>query len=350
MSLGRLSMLPLAAALLAAGPWLAPQGWQAFRHVVVAHDPVALTTLRLDALPAERLRAGLAAALAEQNFDLAESFVVLADARGVTLPEDQRARVRAGPPLATQAADAWSGFVHGRGDSTAALAGAVAADLVGYGDVRDLAAEGEAWATAARPVDPTTVALAAVGLTLTGAMVATAGSASPAKLGLATLKIARRSGRLSARLGGELAAVARGALDADGARAVLAAARAGDAAAARAGLAGVLKPQGVALVTRTATEFGTVAKTLGPRGTLAALQLADSTRDVSRLSKLAAGFGRGTYAALALLGTAALTLGSAALTLSGWLLAGLVWLLATLRVLARLVAWVLPPWRRARRA
>lgn len=83
------------------------------------------------------------------------------------------------------------GALTGRGGSTEALVGAVVADLLVFGDVRDLTLEGGK-ALRGEPVDEVLVLLSTAGLALTVVPVADAG--------VALLKAARRAGAMSARL------------------------------------------------------------------------------------------------------------------------------------------------------
>lgn len=88
------------------------------------------------------------------------------------------------------AAGAWLGG----GDSTPALVGAVASDLLVFGDVRDLAIQ-SARGLRGRDVDPVITTLSVAGILLTAWPAADGGTA--------VLKAARRSGALSARLAGD---------------------------------------------------------------------------------------------------------------------------------------------------
>lgn len=102
---------------------------------------------------------------------------------------------------------ALTGAWTGEGDTPAALGGAIGADLLVFGDVRDLVIQGHrAWR--GQPTDPLLIALSTAGIVLTVTPVA--------DLGMAVLKFARRSGALSARVGGQLLEMARGAVRSGG--------------------------------------------------------------------------------------------------------------------------------------
>ena len=110
------------------------------------------------------------------------------------------------------AGDAWGGFVSGNAESEPALAGALAADLSGFGDMRDLYSRAAIYVTGAE-VDTTTVALAAVGITLTVATVFSLGATLPEKAGVSLVKVVNRIGRLSRPLRRQVIRLAREAVD-----------------------------------------------------------------------------------------------------------------------------------------
>lgn len=97
------------------------------------------------------------------------------------------------------AAGAWQGG----GDSAPALLGALTADLLVFGDVRDLAIQ-SARGLRGQEIDPVITTLSAAGILLTAWPAADGGTA--------VLKAARRSGALSARLAGDTLRAGRRAL------------------------------------------------------------------------------------------------------------------------------------------
>ena len=97
------------------------------------------------------------------------SFLALAEARGLPVDPARRARAEALAQgrVARAARDfaAGAGSGHRRGDG-AGLAGSLAADVTGLGDLRDLLREGGRYARA-EPYDPLLLGMALVGLPLT---------------------------------------------------------------------------------------------------------------------------------------------------------------------------------------
>lgn len=95
------------------------------------------------------------------------------------------------------------GLVYGSGQNAWSLGAAVASDLFVFGDVRDLSVQGYR-AVVHEPVDPWVAGLSALGLALT--------LAPPADAGAALLKVARKSGSLSADMTHGLVRLGRRAL------------------------------------------------------------------------------------------------------------------------------------------
>lgn len=88
------------------------------------------------------------------------------------------------------------GFVTGKGDSNAGLAGAVTSDLTVIGDLRDIAAEG-AKMLAGQEYSELILGLSVVGVGVTAATIATGGGGIVAKAGISLVKAAKRAGRMT---------------------------------------------------------------------------------------------------------------------------------------------------------
>ncbi|MEN3235223.1 MULTISPECIES: hypothetical protein [Methylobacterium] len=318
-----------AAGLAAAAPVLLPAADRAWHLRAAADDPEALSALRLPGIAdAERIGAGLDAAVAAGDDDLARSFLTLAEARGVPVSPERRARVEA---LAADAprralAEAATGFVSGEGAGPAGLAGAVAGDLVGYGDLRDLWREGGRLSRG-ESYDPLLLGLAAAGLALTGATVLSLGSSVPVHAGTTTLKLAARTGKLSRPLAARLTRAAAASVDREALGLAAAAAGRLDLTALRRGTVGVLRPGPFREIRAVGEQSARIQARLGTRGTLQALSVAENADDLRRVARLSEGMGGRTRAVLALLGRGALVLGSGLLAVLQGLWLGLAWFL-----------------------
>lgn len=194
----RWAWIGMTIAVLALGLAVLPRGTEALRLLAGPRDEAAVAEFSLSARrPADYVRE-INSAIVAKDEDLAASLLALADERGVALPPSTRQAVEAAEAEASarMASDAWKGFVSGEAPNEAALAGAVASDLTGIGDVRDLYLQAENYLTG-KEVDPLLAGLSAVGLGVTAATFASGGLALPARSGLSTLKAVKRAGKLS---------------------------------------------------------------------------------------------------------------------------------------------------------
>jgi hypothetical protein len=313
-------------------------------------DPVAIAAFHLDHRPADAYADAIAVALApvagraHDDVALAASLIALAEQRQIAIAPAQRAAVEAAvqSSLSEQARGVWQGFLTGSVETEAELAGAIAADLTGAGDVRDLAAGAFAF-TRGEPVDAVGVTLAAVGLGLTGATVASLGAASPARVGASVLKALYRAQRLPAPL---LRQVTRLADEAAGSipwRDIGQAAVRLDASAIRVAATGTMASKPVRSLTILADDLGALGSSVGLRGTTRVLARSDDIADVTRAARVARHHGRSALGVLALIGSSALTLGGIMATLAGWLIAAGVWIavasVTAVRLVIRTARW-----------
>lgn len=306
-------------AMLALGALVLAPGMEAMRLIAGPRDEAAAVDYALARKSAADYRTAIGEALADEDEDLAASLVSLAGSRGVAIPEALRDRVAAAEAEAFKrlGADAWNGFLTGEAGNEAALAGAVAGDLTGLGDVRDLYRQAERFVWG-EEVDPLLAGLSAVGLGVTVATYASAGTALPARAGLSTLKAVKRAGKLSPKLARELTVLAANALDKRTVK----------------GLATSLEGVGA--------DIATIGSKAGYRASLTALATAESAKDLSAMAKLSARFGKATRGVLAL-AAGALAVASVMTSATLWAVSLLVWLAATGLAVTRLT-WRLGRW------
>ncbi len=289
----RISVLLLLFATLGAGAALVvPQAGQALLLRLAADAPEKLADLRLaEAFDVGAAAREIAAALAADDIELTESFVALAEQRGIGLPEDLRARITAAHSARQEVARAASrfgrGLVTGEADNMAGLAGAATGDLLVFGDLRDLAREGSRWASG-EEADKLMMGLAAVGLMVTAGTYASVGEAAPLRAGVSLFKVARRAGKVGFSLAADFDRALRAG---EGGRVALAVA-----------------------------DMGRIEAKAGARTALEGLRHADELSDLSRVSRLAEAKGRSSLAVLKTLGRGALVLGAGAVTAALWVL------------------------------
>lgn len=347
------SMLAAAAALGAAAPLVLQPARETAAQVAARGDAVAETDLALDrTLDAPRVARELDAAIAAGDADLAHAFVDLAAARGLPVAPDAREK------LADLDADSGGralrdfgdGFASGRNDSGAALAGAIAADVSGYGDLRDLYGEGQK-AVRGEPVDDLTVALATVGLGLSVVTWTSLGAALPARGGVSLLKGAEKAGRLSKPLAAALGATAARALDREALAATASAAGRLDFTAARASAGAILRPTAVAGFRALGEDTATLTAKTGVRGTAEVLAVAEDGGQLGRAAAIATAKGSTSRAIFKVLGRGALVAAEISLTAASWAFAFVGWLFGLALFCRRLGTSIgRMIWRRDRRS
>lgn len=333
-------------ALAALGLFALPQGLAATRYLTGPRDDAATADYALTRRTPADYSAAAEQALAAKDEDLAASLAQLASARGVALPEDLTRRIADAQEEASNrvAEDAWNGFLSGEAPNEAALAGAVAADLTGIGDLRDL--YGQAWRYLNNEeIDPLVIGLATVGLGLTAATVATLGATVPEKAGISTLKAVKRAGRLSPLLARQVGVVAADALNTQALRLAGTSLARFDLAAARGASARLLKPQAVATLKGLGSDVATIGGNAGYRTTVAALGTAKSAEEMGVIARISNRFGKATRAVLVLGGTA-FTAASLLGTATAWSLSLLLWVMglgfAATKLGHRIGRWIWP--------
>src|SRR4051812_10668370 len=142
-------------------------------------------------------------ALAENDSDLAGSFLELARDRDIPVSEELSKRVSeavAAENSSSHFAHGFaSGLVTGNAEDVASISGTVAGDLFVFGDIRDVVREGKHLAFG-EETDRLVLGLASAGIAVTAATYLTAGSATPVRAGLSIVKGARKAGRMSSGL------------------------------------------------------------------------------------------------------------------------------------------------------
>lgn len=314
-----LAFLALFLALAGFTPWLIPVAKQGARLVAARDDPAAIADLGLADFTAEAAQRAITAALGDDDAALAASYVELADARHIPLPSEIRAKVAVANSAAAQtlrsARDFGLGFVTGEPNDLAGLAGAAASDLMVWGDIRDAGREGLKLARG-EDADELILGLSAVGLAVTAGTYATVGASLPVRVGISLVKVAKRTGRLSAALARSLTRAVRESVDFAAVRRLAASPGAVDGAA----LKGVVRPVRLAGLTRMLDDAARIQAKAGTRAALEGLKVAEGGRDLSRVARLADAKGGQTLAILKTLGRGAIVITGALFHLIWWVL------------------------------
>ena len=315
---------------VAVGAVILPKAWQSWEQLHAAHDPVVQTQAGLRvALTPQRLRTELESALDADDVDMASSFIELAQQEHMDVPKDLLERY-AGETSTLSGIKrfAWNGFIKGEGTGATEMSGAIASDFLVVGDLRDLVTE------ASKPSpDQIVLGLAAAGLGVTALTWMTDGGASPARIGVSTIKTAARAGRLSSSLATYLAAIVRKAVNVPAlTEDAVAAVRRLDLDGARTVARKAIKVEELDELISLGKDVALIKGAAGVRGAQETLAVARTSGDIERVAQLAKTRKGATGAVLKILGIGVVTLGialNAAIALAGWVAAGIgyLWML-----------------------
>ena len=325
------------AVLIVAGWLVTPRTLDAWAWVSAKDDPAALTELGLKAtLTSARLQSELDAAIGADDIDLAASLTTLADQQGMEVPASLRERYAATATTSAElvkrgAHDFYRGVVEGDATGGLGLAGVIASDLTGIGDVRDLVREGKKISRGDEP-DHLVLGLSVVGLAVTGATIASVGVALPARAGVSSMRVAAKTGRFSKALAANVGRLMHDAIDTKAVTTAATAAARLDLVAARSAARDAVRPAAFAHLRDVAADISLIGRRAGVRGAQEALAITHDTAEVRRVARLAETRGVSTRAVLKILGRGALVLTTAGLTLFGWIVAGVgyAWLVLTI--------------------
>ncbi len=269
-----------------------------------------LVKMLQEAAPRERLEAEITAALDRDAPEQAEEYIEVADLIGAPIDPALRARWgeetsgwRAAARTTRRAA---KGFVTGEGEDPVGVAAALASDLTVVGDVRDLAGQASRMLKG-EAVDELTLGLSLAGVAMTAGTVVTAGGALPAKAGISLAKLARKTGKLTARFQAELGRMVAKSVDLPAFRQAVRDIpwyRADELAAAGRRHAATVNTTEVGKVL---SSVGAISRGTSPARALAVLRHIDDVKDVQRAERAATLLGKPVSGALLLTGKKVLT-------------------------------------------
>jgi len=313
-----------------------PHAREAGAILVAQDDPVELSDAQLNsALRNTRniVAQQIEEALAAHDSGLAESFVELAKAKNVPLPDELLQRVSEAvreESSASHFAKRFAiGLVTGNADDAGSLSGTVAGDLFVFGDVRDVVRESK-HLVMGEDTDRLVLGLATAGLAVTAATYVSVGGVAPIRAGLTLVKDARKVGRLGEGLTEWAGRSVRETIDTPMLQNAVASStmtRPGQTVGA---IAAAFRAEKAGALVRLAKDVGRVSEKAGTRGALDTLKIAEGPEDVARAAQLAEKSGGKTRAILKLLGRGALLLAAGAFDLSLWLFGALFALLSLL--------------------
>jgi hypothetical protein len=259
------------------------------------------------ATPGDTLDRLAARSLADGDVSGALQYASLAETLGKPLsPETRQALEEAQGTWATflrNAGDFAGAYVTGHADSAAGLAGAVVSDLTVVGDVRDIVSEGGK-AAMGEEYSRFLLTLAAIGLAAEGATIATGGTSLLVQAAISVLKVAKRTGNLTAEFTNRLVrladAAARGPVE------VASVPRAGRTAVDDVAAAPLTRAAARAELRTTLGAIGAAADNAGPANTVRLLRTVRTTEDARELATFTSRFGPNSRAVAELTGKTSL--------------------------------------------
>ena len=322
-----LMRISLASSLVLSGYGILPRAIEAISIFGFHNDPVKMLLYRLSDLDKAAYEKEIDGALAKDDPELARSLADLARDRGIPIGKDKLQHIAEAEEfsITRTAGQLWSGAVTGEAASPTAFAGALASDLTVIGDVRDLAQQGMLYPDQ----DNLTVALAATGIVMTGALAVSGGTSVAGKVGISAIKAAKKMGRLSKGLERQLIRLTADAVDSKALRALTRDLGNWNFAAALDSTKRLIKPRVINELTETGDSVRRVFVKQGYRGTLQVLESAETTGDIRQLTRVSERLGGKFRGALLLKRGARLTLDLAEFFISIvlWLVSAGLWLL-----------------------
>jgi hypothetical protein len=306
-----------------------PHAHEAGSILAAQDDPAALSELQLNSALRNNqavIADNIEAALAAHDAGLASSFVDLARAKNISLPDELSRRVSdavaeesSSSHFATRFA---SGLVTGNADDAGSLSGTVAGDLFVFGDIRDVVREGKHLAMG-EDTDRLVLGLATAGLAVTAATYVSIGGVAPVRAGLTLVKDARKVGRLGEGLTEWAGRSARDLVDTPMLQEAVASGSVMHPGQTVSAIRAAFHAEKAGALVRLAKDVGRVGEKAGARGALDTLRIAEGPEDVARAARLAESKGGQTRAILKILGRGALLLAAGAFDLSLWVFGAL---------------------------
>jgi len=325
--LKKLISLGMIASLAISGYAILPRVLEAAAIFGFRHDPTRVILHRLSDLDKPAFEKEIGVALEKDDPELARSLADLAGDRGMTIDQATLARIASAEEFSITRATGqlFHGAVTGEADSPTAFAGALASDLTVVGDVMDLTQQ----AIAYPQQDNLTVALAATGIVLTGALAFSGGTSAAGKVGISAIKAARKMKRLSKGLERALVRLTADAVDTRVLKSVTRDIGSWKFTSAFNGTKRLIKPRVIDELTQTGDAVRHVFTGQGYRGTLQVLESADDTSDIRKLRRVSDDLGPKFRGALHLKRGGKLTLRVAEIlfTFLWWIISAVGWLL-----------------------
>lgn len=273
-------------------------------HWKYEEAPADIHEMMITTISAKRLHAEINTAIDEGRFDDARNYISMSREHGYSLYYDKyEQRLLAedtnGRRIKDNVGNFVDGFVTGKGNTGAGVAGAISADFTVVGDVRDLHNEYKNYQKK-EPVDEVVATLSGVGIGLTALTIGSAGSVAPAKVGVSIVKMAKKAKQLSAPFQRQILKMGKNVFDWDGFLKVSKNSK---------GMKSIIRatkmayhPRQVKPLEKVAGQVNQIKKSSSVADTLHLLKYVDSTNDLRHMEKVVIKHGAKTKGYLKLLG------------------------------------------------
>lgn len=313
-------------ALIAMGTAIIPRAVDVFSLWWQNENPVVISIYRLQRLDEEEYASAIDAALEQGDYSLGLKLVELADSQRKAVSDEHReaTQPRFARDLNQTLSDGATGAFTGEFDSKAGLIGAIASDLSGVGDVRDLIIHGKA-ALQGQDYDSVVLGLASVGVLLTGGTLLTAGAASAADTGVSVVKNVYKTGQVSQPLIRNIRRSTDELIDIPKLRAELSDIDAVRPSQLREAIETSVDFRSLEELTELSRNVGRISSEADINTAVKALRYAENGEDITRATRLSAHFGESTDAIFALLGRGALVAVDLVFSIFSWIITAFAW-------------------------
>lgn len=362
-------------------------------------NPVSLTEYRLKNLSTDEFIEKIQSAITEKNLSEASEIIDIATEHGHQIPEELLEQTKEGyfDTSVRWSTDFANGFIYGDMNSVQGITGTILSDFVLIGDLRDLGNEGTKYLNGDN-YDGITLGMSAVGATMSvialgsaassyvtgGLTLGVSGTATALDNSISVIKTAHKFGKLSNKLTANISKITTDAVDVKKLRqslgslssvvkmpssaAIISAAgkvnlkdivngrtdditkvfieiTPVDLKAASKLTDGLVSPKAFAEIAELANSNLRVINAGGFRTSFKALELADNTRDMTKIAELSGKYGNKTASVLTVLGKKAYKLGkllylicAIIIGIIGWLLYAIWFAFSTAKGTVRLIS------------
>lgn len=280
-------------------------------------------------------------ALEADDYETALVYHDISDFASIPLSEETIAGLRrAGGITATigrTGSQLASGFFTGEASSLAGLTGVVASDLTVIGDVRDIGREGPKM-VAGEPYNELILGLSVVGVGVTGATIATGGGGLPGRVGVSLLKVAAKTGSLTADFSRTLTRLVGDAVNFPALRQTLEGVRLSDSAATREAVTQYARSVRTSEIAPVIARMDDMRQNAGAAESVRLMRYVRTTDDLDDIADMSRTLGRKTRGVIELTGKTTLRAFRTTLRITEFILRNIIsflsWLGSTIMVLA----------------